>query len=1005
MNATTALGWALVHFVWQGAALACLLGIALAIVRPTAARTRYALSVLTLGAMIALPLATGVRLLNRATALGPTAAMQASAAPDASAGPRSPAPSATPDRTTPAADRAASAIATTGRVRDVLEPALPWLVVVWVIGVLLLSVRLAHGWLSAGRLRTRGTRDSSAALQAVLARLAARLRVTRPVRLLESLAVDVPAVIGWLRPVILVPASALTGLTPQQLEVLLAHELAHVRRYDYLVNVFQCAIETLLFYHPAVWWVSRRVRDEREHCCDDLVVATCGDARLYASALVGMERLRPAAPRLAMAATGGSLLHRVQRLLAPATTRAEHFPRWPAGIAGVFAVTVALLAGGRDRMAGASPTQSVAADTARTAPDTVLRAPDPAQPLSQRWDWARAQARQLGKRAYWIGYTIARPEWLDHSVYVDRGAEVKGDNITISGRMHGNFQGLMFRGVRLGPLTGTQDADDIVLLFAFTATPSGAPTLAHVHVASAYLPVDFRGRSLLWLGSATDAQSLPLVESVLSATTNPELREDVVSAIGVHGSSSAVIPILVRLLAPASREPDAVRSQAAEWLGFHPYPAAVVALSAAARNDASGDVRRESAEALGENALPAATDSAIAIAKTARDAETRRRAVESLGEKGSDQAFAAVVAIARTEPDDDVAREAVEALGEMPSDRGLPALREIVRSHPRPDVRREAIETLGDHLPTADAVALMKSVATADQDADVQREAVEKLGDLAPTAETVTFLSTLLASTRSEDVQRQALETLGDMGDAGFAALVDAARTHPSADIRSAAIEAIGDKSRSQTADILAGIARQDRDADVQRRAVETLGDMHDARAYSALVDLARTHPSSEVREHAIESLGESGQRDSVLALLTDFTRDARDPDVANRAIETLGDMHDARALAVIARIARTPGNEDLRDKALETYGDAASPDSALALYKSILASGASSEDIISKVLETLEDMDGGAGIPLLIETARSHPNREVRADALRRLAESDDPRAKQLFDETLRRP
>jgi beta-lactamase regulating signal transducer with metallopeptidase domain len=193
------------------------------------------------------------------------------------------------------------------RLRDALEPALPWLVVVWVFGVLVLSIRLAHGWLTARRLRTHGTRDSSAALTAVLARLATRLRVTRPVRLLESLAVEVPAVIGWLRPVILVPTSALTGLTPQQLEVLLAHELAHVRRYDYLVNVVQCAIETLLFYHPAVWWVSRCVREEREHCCDDLVVATCGDPRLYASALVGMERLRPAAPRLAMAATGGGV--------------------------------------------------------------------------------------------------------------------------------------------------------------------------------------------------------------------------------------------------------------------------------------------------------------------------------------------------------------------------------------------------------------------------------------------------------------------------------------------------------------------------------------------------------------------------------------------------------------------------------------------------------------------------------------------------------------------------
>src|SRR5438045_8014050 len=126
--------------------------------------------------------------------------------------------------------------------------------------------------------------------------LARRLRVSRPIRVLQSAAVQVPAVIGWLRPVILLPASALTGLTPLQLDALLAHELAHVRRYDYLVNLIQSVIETLLFYHPAVWWVSQQVREEREHCCDGLAVAVCGDPHFYASALLSMERLRVTTP-------------------------------------------------------------------------------------------------------------------------------------------------------------------------------------------------------------------------------------------------------------------------------------------------------------------------------------------------------------------------------------------------------------------------------------------------------------------------------------------------------------------------------------------------------------------------------------------------------------------------------------------------------------------------------------------------------------------------------------
>jgi len=1003
MNATHALGWALVHFLWQGAALAILLGVALAVIRPTAARTRYTLSIVTLAAMLVVPIATTLRLHEpgfSSSSQTAGAAQQATEIP-ASASP-SPSPSPSPALSAPVA-AVKSLAPSDSRLRQSLEPALPWLVVLWVLGVLILSVRLAYGWMAARRLRTDGTRDVSASLQQVLARLAAQLRVHQPVRLLESLLIEVPAVIGWLRPIVLVPASALTGLTPQQLEVLLAHELAHVRRYDYLVNVIQCVIETLLFYHPAVWWVSRRIREEREHCCDDLVVGLCGDPHLYATALVGMERLRPATPRLALAATGGggSLLKRVKRLILPSTARTEYFPRWAAGIAGMLAVTVGLLATGSDRLAG-EPTQNQVADTARAAPDTVLRHPDPSLPLVQRWDWARTQARQLSRRAYWIGYTIKRPSWLEHSVYVDRGMEVKGQNITISGRLFGDFQGFMFRGVRLPRLTGSNDSDDIVILLGFT-DQSGKVALSHVHVASFYLPMDFRGRTLFWLGDAADTQSLPAVEALFTATPQAELREDVVAAIGIHGSSDLVVPVLLRLL--TSREPTDVRAQAAEWLGFHPTPAAVAALSAAARNDQAGDVRRQAAEALADNTLPAATDSTIAVAKTAGDPDARRAAVEGLGHKGSDRALATLVAIANTDRDEDVQRAAVEALGEMPTGRGLSAVREIARSHSRPDVRRAAIETLGEQLPPAEAIALLKSIATSDPSPDVRRAAVETLGERAPTAETARFLSTLANETQDEDVSRASIEALGEMGDLGLPAVIEIARTHPSADVRRSAIEAIGDKvPAAQALDLLAQFARRDRDPDVQREAVQQLGELRNDRAYGLLVEFARTHPSSDVRRAAIETLAENGRSDSVIDVLGGIARTADDPDVARAAVEKLGEMNDARARALVARIARGNGNVDVRREAIEKYGESAPSDSALALLKSILASDAP-EDIYSTVLEALEEMKDGAGIPALIDAARSHPNREVRADALRRLAESDDPRAQKVFDQTLRRP
>jgi HEAT repeat protein/beta-lactamase regulating signal transducer with metallopeptidase domain len=1010
MNATSALGWALVHFVWQGAALALLLAIGLAATRRAAAQTRYTLSLLTLGAMLIMPLATGLGLYRRPA---PMAAASPSIAPSGS-----PAPS---ERPTPAPASVSAAsqdvpgepFIRTGSLaglRGLVTPLLPWLVVAWVAGVVVLSVRLGHGWLSACRLRTTGTRSTAESLQQLLRGLAARMRVSRPVQLLESMLVEVPAVIGWLRPVILVPASALTGLTAQQLEVLLAHELAHVRRYDYVVNLVQSAIETLLFYHPAVWWVSRRVRDERENCCDDLVVELCGDRRLYAAALVEMERLRPpAAPRLALAASGGggSLLNRVRRLVAPDIGGREVFPRWSAGLSGVVAVTVALLAAGSDRLAGEpAGAQAASADTTRATPDTVLRHPDAAQPLAQRWDWARAQARQLGKRNYWIGYQITRAEWLEYSVYIDRGTEVLGENIRMSGHLYGDFRGLSFRGVRLAPLAGTTDSDDIAVLFGFSAPTDrgGNPVLTHVHVASMYLPMDFRGRTLLWLGSAADNQSIPLVEGLFPATQSAELREDLVSAVGIHGSSSVVVPILIRWM--TGREPTDVRSQAAEWLGFHPTSAAVAALSRAARSDQAGDVRQEAAEALADNTLPAALDSTIAIALTASDPEARREAVEGLGEKSEDRALSTLVTIARNDRDDDVQREAVETLGEMPGGRGMNAVRDIARTHARPDVRREAVEALGEHLPTAEAIAALKPIATSDPESDVRREAIETLGDIAPTAETVRFLTTIAKDDRDEDAQREAIETLAEIGELGMPAVIDIARMHSSSDIRRDALETLAEHlPPAEALELLSQIARRDPDADVQRAAVENLGQLKDDRAYSLLVEFARTHPVSDVRQEAIETLGETGRTDSVMVILDAIARGADDPDLAREAIETLAELEDPRALARVARIARQgSGDVDVRRAAIEKYGEYAPADSSVALLKGILASEAP-EDVYSAVLETLEELESGAGIPVLIDAARSHPNREVRADALRRLAESDDPRAQKVFDQTLRRP
>jgi hypothetical protein len=174
-----------------------------------------------------------------------------------------------------------------------------------------------------------------------VARLARALGIDRTIRLLHSTAVDVPTVLGWVRPVILLPMT-LTGLSGEQIEMILAHELAHIRRHDFLVNLMQSVVETLLFYHPAVWWISSRIRIEREHCCDDAAVAVGGNALQYARALTRLEELRGEAPQLALGANGGSLMERIRRV---AGIRGEGMPsRWLAGAALLTVVAVLLAA-------------------------------------------------------------------------------------------------------------------------------------------------------------------------------------------------------------------------------------------------------------------------------------------------------------------------------------------------------------------------------------------------------------------------------------------------------------------------------------------------------------------------------------------------------------------------------------------------------------------------------------------------------------------------------------
>src|SRR5262245_12624611 len=303
---TERLGWTLLHFLWQGILVAALYRLARALVGGrVSARGRYALACASLVAMAAAPALTYWWLGNsgQAARIG--------------------------DVTDWGARQLASRVAYSP-VTDPWQQVMPWVVVSWFAGAAACSLRLLMGFISAAALRRSRHAPVPTEWQHTLDRLIERMHVSRRVRLLAAERVDSPSVIGWLRPVILAPVGVLSGLAPQQVEALFAHELAHVRRHDYLVNILQGIAESLLFYHPAVWWISHEIRAEREHCCDDLAVAASGDVLVYARALAELESMRPAHFKAALSANDGSLLRRIQRLADPV---AAHAPAgW--GVAG-----------------------------------------------------------------------------------------------------------------------------------------------------------------------------------------------------------------------------------------------------------------------------------------------------------------------------------------------------------------------------------------------------------------------------------------------------------------------------------------------------------------------------------------------------------------------------------------------------------------------------------------------------------------------------------------------
>ncbi len=308
---------ALLHFLWQGTTVALLLWILLFFLRKRSPNIRYATCCAAMGLLTMLPPATTLLVYRNAPV------SQQAAAPSRVTVLPLPAVAPSPF---PGSRRVA--------ISDVLQT---WAIRLWCAGVLLVSLRFRLGLNGVATLRMSG-QPAAQPILALVDDLIARMGVTQSVQVLVSTLSAGPSVAGWLHPVIFLPVSAVTGLSPLQLEAILAHEIAHIRRHDYLVNLLQIGAETLLFYHPAVWWISARIRQEREYCCDDLAVRGCRSVLCYARALTALEKLRLTSTAPALGSTDGRLLERIQRLLGETAA-----PSRPSRLGSLLAVALVLV--------------------------------------------------------------------------------------------------------------------------------------------------------------------------------------------------------------------------------------------------------------------------------------------------------------------------------------------------------------------------------------------------------------------------------------------------------------------------------------------------------------------------------------------------------------------------------------------------------------------------------------------------------------------------------------
>jgi beta-lactamase regulating signal transducer with metallopeptidase domain/HEAT repeat protein len=655
----------------------------------------------------------------------------------------------------------------------------------WAGGVLL--------WLAAGGVRVAvllhsryrlaaalaGRLEVDGAAAEWLAKLASTAGLGGPVRLTASPACPVPMALSGGE--ICVPARFFERLGGEEQRAALAHELAHLVRRDPAWLLAGCLVERLFVFQPLHRLALRGYRNAAEYACDAWAVRRLGSALPLARGLASIAAWLPAsrsrgfAGVAAMAHSGSPLVRRVERILDGTPVRpvrrraavvmvtvvllgvagigpavgaghgevgatgaprdgASAAPRDDVAVAGEDALAVP-----REVAPGASP----AAHAVTSGQDPVYRPPRPDDPLAARWAWARAEGDRRGGR-YWVGYLFEGPDRPGWPMMSDGAA--RGVSYGFS-----RYDGPPLARLLLGREASRSDRE-VAVFFLF----DGSGGVERMAIRSIGIGMAFDRFPLYALGSAAAAESIPFLERQLDAfASEPNLQEEVVDAIGVHGATALVVPVIARVL--TGDRPDGVRAEAAEALELHPTDEAFRLLVDAAHEDPSSPVQAEAAEALGELQHPGAPAALLDLSLNAVD----RR----------------------------VGGEATEGLGQQPPAEAIPALERIAREAIDPVIRAEAVETLGDLGPPA-LDAILDIIAVSD-DERVRREALETLADISSDLEAgglervVRTIERAAFEDGSRSVQMEAVDAARELpGDAARALLRRIADDHPSRSVR-----------------------------------------------------------------------------------------------------------------------------------------------------------------------------------------------------------------------------